>query len=149
MTWDARFLALAAHVAEWSRDPSTQCGAVIADGKRIVSVGFNGFAAGVNDNAERYANRETKYALIVHAEINAVIFAGRPLKGCTLYTWPFQPCSRCAGVVVQSEISRVVAPPLPRALLPRWGDDTARAALQFAESGVTLEILGVAPRSPL
>lgn len=35
--WDARFLDLAALVASWSRDPSTQVGAVIADGiNRII-----------------------------------------------------------------------------------------------------------------
>lgn len=41
--WDKRFLELAAFIAEWSKDPSTKCGAVITDGKQIVSQGFNGF----------------------------------------------------------------------------------------------------------
>jgi deoxycytidylate deaminase len=40
--WDRRFLELARHVAAWSKDPSTQVGAVVAEGKRVVSLGYNG-----------------------------------------------------------------------------------------------------------
>ena len=56
--WDLRLLGLAEHVAQWSKDPSTQVGAVIADKKhRVLSLGFNGFARGVRDLAERLENR--------------------------------------------------------------------------------------------
>ena len=48
--WDRRFLGLAAHVAEWSKDPSTQVGAVVANGKKVVSLGFNGFPQGMSDD---------------------------------------------------------------------------------------------------
>lgn len=48
--WDSRFMDLARLVAGWSKDPSTQVGAVIVDpDKRIVSTGFNGFPRCVND----------------------------------------------------------------------------------------------------
>ena len=45
---DAR---LADFIAEWSKDPSTKVGAVVTHTKsrRIVSTGFNGFPAGVED----------------------------------------------------------------------------------------------------
>ena len=44
--WDDRFIELANFVASWSKDPSTQVGAVIANSntKRVVSMGFNGFS---------------------------------------------------------------------------------------------------------
>ena len=52
--WDMRFLALAEHISEWSKDPSTQVGAVITHSrsKRVISLGFNGFPAGVEDTEE-------------------------------------------------------------------------------------------------
>jgi dCMP deaminase len=85
-------------------------GAVIVDGNnRIVSIGFNGFPQGVEDSEERLVDRETKYDIIVHAEANALMFASKSVEGCTLYTWPFQPCSRCAGLIIQSGITRVVS----------------------------------------
>jgi dCMP deaminase len=94
--WDMRFLALAAHISSWSKDPSSQVGAVITDGNRIVSLGYNGFAAKVKDAEERLGDRETKLQLTIHAEENAMIFAKRDLRGCTVYvTHP--PCPRCAS----------------------------------------------------
>lgn len=131
--WDKRFLALAAHIAAWSLDPSTQAGAVIVDGKRIVSVGYNGLPQGVTDTDERLQNRELKYRLVVHAEFNAILFANRSLRGCTLYTHPFMSCARCAGIVIQSGISRVVAPWSDN---PRWVEEFALSKEMFAEAGV-------------
>jgi dCMP deaminase len=141
--WDLRFLALARFVAQWSKDPSTKTGAVIVDADNcVVSVGFNGFARGVRDLPERYADRSIKYPMVCHCERNAVQFADRyRLKGATLYTWPFMSCSPCAGVVVQSGITRCVAPPLAEHLKERWAADTALARAQFEEAGVTLDIV--------
>lgn len=141
--WDGRMLALAREVAKWSKDGSTQVGAVIADDqRRIVSIGFNGFARGVDDSPGRYADRETKLRLVVHAELNAILFAARPLAGCTLYTVPFMPCSRCAAVVIQAGISRVVAPETPPGLAARWEEELRLARVQFEEAGVRLVIVG-------
>jgi deoxycytidylate deaminase len=65
--WDLRFLEMARMVSSWSKDPSTKTGAVLVDlERRIVSVGYNGFARGVQDLPERYENRELKYKMIVH-----------------------------------------------------------------------------------
>ena len=70
--WDRRFLGLAAHIATWSKDPSTKVGAVIVrPNKTIVSVGFNGLPRGVDDLDSRYNERALKYAMTVHAEANA------------------------------------------------------------------------------
>ena len=81
--WDHRFLALAEHISNWSKDPSTQVGAVITHtrSKRVVSMGFNGFPAGVEDTRERLDDRETKYEMVVHAEQNALMFAGDRAEG--------------------------------------------------------------------
>ena len=136
--WDERFLELAKLVGSWSKDPSTQVGAVIVDdNKRIVSIGFNGFPKGVEDSEKRLVDREEKYAIIVHAEANALMFANTSVEGCTLYTWPFQPCSRCAGLIIQSGIKRVVSVIHDD---DRWKKNFAISRKLFDESGITLEL---------
>jgi dCMP deaminase len=138
--WDQRFLSLAEHVANWSKDPSTKVGAVIADPLcRIVSLGYNGFPRGVRDDKERLENRELKYRFVVHAERNALLFAGRPLTGCTLYTYPFQPCSQCAAMIVQAGIKRVITLNAP--VEQRWVDDFTVAKTILREGGVYLDFI--------
>lgn len=134
--WDGRFLSLAQNVSTWSKDPSTKVGAVIVDNKRrVVSVGYNGFAANVNDNEERYNDRSVKYEMIIHGEINAILFANRDLSDCTLYTYPFMPCSRCAAIVIQSGIKRVVAPYSDDS---RWKTSFELSQKMFQEANVLL-----------
>jgi dCMP deaminase len=127
MNWDEYFLKIAAVAASKSKDPSTQVGAVIVRPDRtIVSVGYNGFPRGVADTPERLNDRPTKYSLVVHAEMNAILSARESLNGYTLYTVPFMPCDRCFVHVIQSGIKRVVFPEATMAQLDRWGDAFAR-----------------------
>jgi len=106
--WDRRFMELALHVAQWSKDPSTKVGAVIVKpDKRIVSVGYNGFPSGVCDHEERYAERAVKYKFVSHAERNALDNVSQDVKGCTLYS-TLQPCPECAKSIIQKGIAEVV-----------------------------------------
>jgi dCMP deaminase len=130
---------LARHIAGWSRDPSTKVGAVIVgDRKQVLSLGFNGLPMGVEDSPDRLEDRETKYKLIVHAEMNALAFADRSVAGSTLYTWPFMPCSRCAGIVIQRGVGRIVAPYEDN---PRWNEDFKASQMMFTEAGVELKLV--------
>ncbi len=137
--WHFRFLEMAKLVASWSKDPSTQTGAVIvAPNKSIVSVGFNGFPAGMPDDAELYANREEKYARIVHCEVNALLFAHLPLPtGCMLYTWPFLSCNRCVVQMLQAGIREFVAPLPSEESLERWGKAFEQTRQYITECGGT------------
>ncbi len=140
--WDRRFLELAKHISEYSKDPSTKVGAVIVDKQnRIISTGFNGFPKGVEDLEEDYANREIKYLKVVHAEANALMFARQDLTGCTIYTWPMMPCSTCGGLIIQSGIVRVVAPTLSLEHAERWGKNMKITAQMFDEAGVELVLV--------
>jgi dCMP deaminase len=138
--WDGRFLGLAAHIAAWSKDPSTQVGCVIVGPDREVrSTGFNGLPRGIADTEARLTNRERKYPLICHAEENAIMHAARigiSLKGCTAYvTWP--PCTRCSRSLIQAGVSAVVFP--TSANVPeRWTDDFALASEMLSEASVEL-----------
>ena len=74
--WDLRFLKLAHHVGQWSKDPSTKVGAVIVDAqRRVLGIGYNGFPRGVDDSPGRYHDRPTKLDMVVHAETNAIMNA--------------------------------------------------------------------------
>jgi len=133
--WDTRFLGLAAHISSWSKDPSSQVGAVITDGNRIISLGYNGFAAGVHDSVERLEDRNCKLNLTIHAEENAMIFAKRDITGCTVYvTHP--PCPRCASKLVQEEIKRIVFISPSEDFLSRWSDDLILSYQMYEEAGI-------------
>lgn len=140
LKWDRRFIELARHIAEWSKDPSTQVGCVVVGPDReIRSTGFNGFPRGIEDTAERLGNRDLKYPLICHAEENAIMHAARTgvsLKSCTAFvTWP--PCTRCARSLVQAGVSEVVYPSgldIPE----RWRDDFQMSMAMFGEAGISV-----------
>lgn len=137
--WDERFLRLAEHIAIWSRDPSSQVGAVIVrPDKTIASLGFNGLPRGLADTPERLGDRPTKLQMILHAEVNALLSAKEPLTGYTLYVSPYHPCSNCAAAIIQAGIARVVA---PAGDCERWAANFNLAGAMFAETGVTVTIL--------
>lgn len=111
LNWDQRWLALADHVGQWSKDRSTKVGCVIVgNANQILSLGYNGFPRGVNDTTPERHQRPTKYAWTEHAERNAFYNAARTgtsLTGAVLYV-PWFPCIDCARGIVQAGISAVV-----------------------------------------
>ena len=143
--WDRRFMELAQHVAGWSKDPSTKCGAVVVPpSRKPIIFGYNGPPSGIADD-ERLLDREWKLAVTLHAEDNAVANAGLDVSGgATLYVWPMPPCSRCAARIIRAGIIRVVAPPLPDGLINwrrvSWASAVALGLKLFAEAGVDLTI---------
>jgi len=140
--WDLRFLELAKFISAWSKDPSTKVGAVIVDAKRrIVGVGYNGFAPKVHDTEERYHNRELKYKLICHAERNAILSANKSCENCTLYTWPFQPCATCTGMIIFSGIKRCVAPKASQEHNERWQYEFEISKTMMKEAEIKLDII--------
>ncbi|TXH14542.1 MAG: dCMP deaminase family protein [Hyphomicrobiaceae bacterium] len=137
--WDDRFLEMAELVSRWSKDPSTQCGAVITDSNhRVLGVGYNGFPRGVEDRPDRLNDRPTKYRMIIHAEVNAILNSISSVVGCTLYVIPLAPCSDCAKLVIQSGITRVVCPRMPVGK-ERWQESVELTKQMFSEAGVVLD----------
>ncbi len=136
--WDRRFLELAKHIAEWSKDPSTKVGCVVVgEDREIRSTGFNGFPRGIEDRPDRLSDRDRKYPLICHAEENAIMHAARigvSLKGCVAYvTWP--PCSRCARSLIQSGVCEIVHPE-GCAIPERWREDFEISSEMIEEAGL-------------
>ena len=133
--WDLRFLEMSELVSLWSKDPSTKVGSVIVDNdRRVISLGYNGFPKGVADN-DRLNDREEKYKIVVHAERNALLFANTDVKNCSIFTYPFMPCPICAGMIIQSGISRVVS---FKSNNERWEKDFEISRKMFQEADIQL-----------
>ena len=112
LTWDEYFMGLAHLSALRSKDPNTQVGAAIIDeNHRVVSVGYNGFPKGCSDDEFPWSRSggvlNSKYAFVVHAELNAILNSPRSVSGCTIYVSLF-PCNECAKAIIQSGIKRIV-----------------------------------------
>lgn len=144
MSWDKRFLDLAKHISTWSKDPSTQVGAVAVRERRILATGYNGFPRGVADLPGRLNDRNEKLLRTVHAEANIIAQAARSgvsLNKATIYVWPFLPCSSCCTSLIQAGIERVVVPDMP--IPDRWAVSFKMSQQMFEETDVELTLLDV------
>lgn len=139
--WDQRFIALAHHVATWSKDPSTKVGSVLVNSDRIViGMGYNGFPRGVHDDQDRYDDRSVKYMMVQHAEANALFNSVSDVKGCTAYvTHP--PCCNCAGALIQSGVREIVTVAPDEGLAERFKESFEISATMFSEAGVEFRMI--------
>lgn len=138
LKWDKRFLALAHHVAMWSKDPSTKVGSCIAKKRKLISIGYNGPPAKVNDSPN--LPRDKKLARTIHAEPNAMFAARGSLNKCSLYVTHY-PCSNCAAMIIQKRIKRVVCPTPTGEFRDRWAASMQEATDLFNEAGVTIVMI--------
>jgi dCMP deaminase len=150
MTWDDFFMGLAQYVSQKSKDRSRKVGAVSVDQRNVVlSLGWNGFPRGVNDDVEERHQRPLKYLLAEHAERNLCYNAaskGISLSGAKMYvTW--YPCCDCARAIIQSDISELVC------MEPNWDDSVWAEQFRIskemlAEAGVKVRFVGKFEQKP-
>lgn len=127
--WDEYFLSIAKAVAGRAKCRRRQVGSVlVTTGKRIISTGYNGFAAGSEgdcltgscrrgltkmDEVPPYSAytdpTSTGFCPAIHAELNAILHAGSDTRGGTLYVTD-KPCSDCSRFIAGAGIQRVVWP---------------------------------------
>lgn len=143
--WDNRFMRLAREISTWSKDPSTKIGAVIVNNdRRILATGYNGFPRGIDDSEERLNDREQKYPLIVHGEMNALmnaLYSGVSVKDATMYVWGLPVCSECTKNVIQSGIKRVVIT-YPEYAPEKWQIQwNEKSKLMYDEAGVSISYM--------
>jgi dCMP deaminase len=132
-----------------SKDPATKVGAVIVGPDlEIRSTGFNGFPRGIADTPERLNDKALKLALVVHAEMNAILNAARigvSVKDCTLYlaatddsgkVWGGAPCARCAVEIIQAGLTRIVTRPFKPGK-STWRESVEMAQRLLIEAGVS------------
>lgn len=112
LTWDEYFMSLSHLSGMRSKDPNTQVGACIVNqNNRVVGIGYNGMPYGCSDDEYPW-DREgdfmnTKYAYVVHAELNAILNSTVPLDNCKIYVSLF-PCNECAKSIIQSGIKEII-----------------------------------------
>lgn len=100
-------------IAERSKDPSFQAGAVLvaADDKTLLAAGFNGPAPNVDDTSFDWHDRELKRSLVSHAEDNSLWFAASAfgcgaIKQGHLYV-NGMPCSECMKRIGRAGVATV------------------------------------------
>lgn len=137
--WGDRYIHLAKEISTWSKDPSTKVGAVvIGNNGEVLSQGYNGFPRSIKDTPQRLKDREKKYNLVVHAEMNAIYNAslnGVSLKGSTLYVYGLPICNECAKGVIQVGIDKVIAT-RPADYNKEWDESIKDAKALFKEAEV-------------
>lgn len=139
--WDERWMSMCDLIASWSKDRSRKTGAVIVDDRNtLISLGWNGFPRGINDDVEKRHQRPEKYAWSEHAERNAIYNAPRSIRGATMYL-PWFPCSDCARAIIQSGIGELVCIE-PDWNSPTYGDDFRIANEMLCESSVKVRCIG-------
>ena len=113
ISWDECFMRIAGTMAERSKDPSTQNGAVVVTPDNIVvGLGYNGWPRGIDDNdlpwdREGDSLEKTKYAYVCHAEENAIYNSNAKTTSCKIYCTLF-PCNECTKTIIQNGIKEVI-----------------------------------------
>lgn len=114
LSWDETFMQMAYLIAQRSKDPVTQAGAVIVDDNNVmIGLGYNGWPRGIANDAlpwerdKALALSDTKYAYVVHAEENAVYNTSLLPRGCRIYCTLY-PCGECVKTLIQTGIKEVI-----------------------------------------
>jgi dCMP deaminase len=138
---DEYFLKLAAVVAERSTCLRHHVGAVAVKDKHLLSTGYNGAPAGLQDCLALGCLRDalkipsgTRHEICraVHAEQNVIIQAalhGVSLEGATVYA-THTPCVLCAKMLTNARIRRYVS-------FGNYADDSFRE--MFKEAGIAFD----------
>ena len=112
ISWKLKYMELAKTIASWSKDPSTQVGAIcVGEIGQVLSQGYNGFPRGVLDLPEKLEDRTEKYKHTVHAEMNCIYHAcrtGVSLKGSSMFVYGLPICHECAKAIIQVGIKKVL-----------------------------------------
>lgn len=146
ISWDEYFMKMAEYIKTKSKDRSTQVGAVIVgEGHSVLSVGYNGFPRGVNDDINDRHKRPIKYMFTEHAERNSIFSAARngvKLVGSTIYiTGGGNACADCARAIIQAGIVEAVGMVGTFCGVGPWTESCQIGKKMFLESGVKLTFL--------
>lgn len=137
--WNQRLIDLSKHISNWSKDRSTGIGAIIAKNNIILSIGYNGFPRGANDDIELRHQRPEKYKYTEHAERNAIYNAAKEgirLNNSKIYIDWF-PCVDCCRAIIQSGIKEIICKK-PNLNDKRWGEDFKISLELFSECNIKI-----------
>lgn len=104
---DKVFVNITKEVATLSHCVRFKVGAVLVKDGNIISMGYNGTPAGMDNGCEK---DNVTVPHVIHGEVNAILKAaktGTSVNGGTLYL-TLSPCLDCSKLILQSGIKRVV-----------------------------------------
>lgn len=107
--WDVYMMRLAYLAATRASCDRKHVGAVIVSpDHRVVATGYNGAPAGM-DSCDEVGHQivDGHCVRTLHAESNAIDYAGRVAQGCDLFV-TVTPCWDCAKRIINSGVNRVV-----------------------------------------
>jgi dCMP deaminase len=109
ISWDEYFMNIANVVKTRSLDPKTQVGAVLVSLKdnRIISTGYNSVCAGLNDTLIDWKNRDYIHTIIIHAEMNVILYAQSKFEDAILYS-TLSPCKDCIKLLSATKIRKII-----------------------------------------
>jgi dCMP deaminase len=140
-TWDETFLELCDVIAKRSKDENTKVGCVlVGPDHEVLSLGYNCFPRGVDDNNPARQLRPEKYLWFEHAERNAILNAARvgtATKGATCYI-PGLPCVRCSRAMIQAGITEIVCG--SNVIPQRWVEGCGPSLVMLEEAGVMIRL---------
>lgn len=123
-TWEEYFRKLAESTAGRANCTRRKVGAVVVKDNRIVSTGYNGAPAGhkgclsggcprgalthnqLPKNAPYDDPTEPGFCSAIHAESNAILYAGVAAQGSTVYVTEM-PCPGCMKILMAAKVSEV------------------------------------------
>ena len=139
---DEYFLKIASVVGERATCQRHHMGAVAVRDKHILTTGYNGAPAGLQDCLQLgclrdglgiASGKQVEICRAVHAEQNVIIQAalhGVSIRGATIYC-THSPCVLCAKMLVNAQISRFVS-------FGRYADNEFLTL--FGEAGIIFEL---------
>jgi dCMP deaminase len=105
--WHDYFMKICGIVSERATCPRKSVGAIIVKDNRIISTGYNGAPKGVQHCNEVGCKIVNNHCVrVVHAEMNALLFAGKEAEDATLYCTCL-PCEICMKLAIQSGIKKI------------------------------------------
>jgi dCMP deaminase len=107
--WDTYFINIAHAVKLRSKDPKLKVGSVLVSLKdnRIISTGYNSMVAGIDDSLIDWSDRTKVKELVIHAEMNAVLYAQSKFEDSVLYC-SHSPCGSCLKLISATKIKKIV-----------------------------------------
>ena len=105
--YTSKYLEIAQVWSDLSHAKRKKVGCIIVKDDMIISDGYNGTPAGLDNKCEDDSGKTKWY--VIHAEANAILKLSRSHNssvGATLYS-TLSPCKDCAKMILQSGIKEV------------------------------------------
>jgi len=106
--WDSYFMEMVDMVGSRATCPRKHVGAILVKDKKILSTGYNGSPHGLEHCEDIGCMIVDNHCIrTIHAEMNALLQAGKEAKGSILYCNCI-PCAICFKLCIQMGVTKIV-----------------------------------------